>query len=92
MVHTHPAATTTTTACGLPDATDYVYVLGVVALLLLPDAKSIRLGVFGFERYFRDLPGAARVAETAAKGDTLEGSVPYQDVLGQLLDWDKESG
>ena len=33
--------TTTTSTCGLPDVTDFIYVLAAVALLLLPDAINI---------------------------------------------------
>jgi hypothetical protein len=54
---THPVCQVTTAAsapvrktCGLPDVTDYIYVLAVVALLLLPDAKSIKIGGLEFER------------------------------------------
>src|ERR1035438_430603 len=42
--------TTTTTTCGLPSVSDFVYVLAVVGLLLLPDAKSLSFGGLGFER------------------------------------------
>jgi hypothetical protein len=42
--------TTTTTTCSLPSVSDFVYVLAVVGLLLLPDAKSLSFGGLGFER------------------------------------------
>jgi hypothetical protein len=45
-----PAKTTTTQTCGLPDVTDFVYVLAAVALLLLPDTQRLRVGGFEFER------------------------------------------
>lgn len=45
-----PAKTTTTQTCGLPDITDFVYVLAAVALLLLPDAQRLKVGGFEFER------------------------------------------
>ena len=41
---------TTTSTCGLPDVTDFVYVLAAVALLLLPDAQRLKIGGFEFER------------------------------------------
>jgi hypothetical protein len=40
----------TTRTCGLPDVTNDVYLIAVVALLLLPDAKSIKVGGFEFQR------------------------------------------
>jgi hypothetical protein len=45
-----PAAKTTTQTCGLPDVTDFVYVLAAVAILLIPDAQRLRVGGFEFER------------------------------------------
>jgi hypothetical protein len=45
-----PAKTTTTQTCGLPDITDFIYVLAAVALLLLPDTQKLRVGGFEFER------------------------------------------
>jgi hypothetical protein len=45
-----PAKTTTTQTCGLPDITDFIYVLAAVALLLLPDTQKLRIGGFEFER------------------------------------------
>jgi hypothetical protein len=44
------AKTTTTQTCGLPDVTDFIYVLAAVALLLLPDTQRLRVGGFEFER------------------------------------------
>jgi hypothetical protein len=53
----HPVCQVTTAAsgavtktCGLPDVTDFIYVLAVVAILLLPEAKSIKIGSLQFER------------------------------------------
>lgn len=52
----HPVCQVTTVAghvtrtCGLPDVTDFIYVLAVVAVLLLPDAKSIKIGGVEFVR------------------------------------------
>ena len=40
----------TTKICGLPDMTSYLCLLAVVALLLLPDAASIKVGGFEFQR------------------------------------------
>jgi hypothetical protein len=45
-----PAKTTTTQTCGLPDITNFIYVLAAVALLLLPDTQRLRVGGFEFER------------------------------------------
>jgi len=42
--------TTTTQTCGLPDATDLLYVLAAVVVLLIPDAQRLRIGGFEFER------------------------------------------
>lgn len=39
-----------TKTCGLPGAADFVYVLAVVAVLLLPEAKSIKIGGLEFDR------------------------------------------
>lgn len=41
---------TTTSTCGLPDVTDFIFVLAAVALLLLPDAQRLKIGGFEFER------------------------------------------
>lgn len=68
--------------CSLPDVTSFVYVLAPVAMLLLPDAKSIRLGVLGVE--LRELEGASKVVGAVAKGDTPDDSVPADDVLDDL--------
>jgi hypothetical protein len=43
-------SSTTTRTCGLPDVTDFVYVLAAIALLLLPDAQRLKIGGFEFER------------------------------------------
>jgi hypothetical protein len=40
----------TTENCGLPGPSNYGYLVAVVVLLLLPDAKSIKVGGFEFER------------------------------------------
>jgi hypothetical protein len=45
-----PATMTTTQTCGLPDVTDFAYVLAAVLLLLIPDVQRLRLGGFEFER------------------------------------------
>jgi hypothetical protein len=42
--------TTTTQTCGLPNATDLLYVLAAVIVLLIPDAQRLRIGGFEFER------------------------------------------
>lgn len=43
-------ATTTTRTCGLPDVSDFVYVLAAVVILLLPDVQRLRIGGLEFER------------------------------------------
>lgn len=43
-------SSTTTQTCGLPDVTDFVYVLAAVVVLLVPDAQRLRIGGFEFER------------------------------------------
>ncbi len=45
-----PAQAMTTQTCGLPDVADFAYVLAAVAVLLLPDAQSIKIGGFEFDR------------------------------------------
>jgi hypothetical protein len=51
VTHTgSPGGTTTTKVCGMFDVTDYIYVLAVVGVLLLPDIKSLKIGGFEFER------------------------------------------
>jgi len=47
---TTATAKTTTQTCGLPDVTEFVYVLAAVAILMLPDAHRLRIGGFEFER------------------------------------------
>lgn len=47
---TGTGTTTTTQTCGLPDATDLLYVLTAVIVLLIPDAQRLRIGGFEFER------------------------------------------
>jgi len=49
-VTTGPSKSTTTQTCGLPDVTDFVYILLAVILLLIPDAQKLRIGGFEFER------------------------------------------
>jgi hypothetical protein len=51
---------TQTTTCGLPSTSDFVYVLAVVGLLLLPDAKSIGFGGFQFERLAKEVEQQTR--------------------------------
>lgn len=43
-------SSTTTTTCGLPDVTDFIYVLAAIGLLLLPDAQKLKIGGLEFER------------------------------------------
>ena len=47
---TTATGTTSTQTCGLPDATDLLYVLTAVVVLLIPDAQRLRIGGFEFER------------------------------------------
>jgi hypothetical protein len=70
--------TAVTRSCGLPDVSDYIYVLGLVALLLMPDAASITLGVFKFERI---LSRATKLARAAGAGDTPKNARSADDVL-----------
>lgn len=49
-VSTPGSAPKTTQTCGLPDVTDFVYVVAAAALLLIPDAQRLRVGGFEFER------------------------------------------
>jgi hypothetical protein len=41
---------TTTSTCGLPNISDFAFVLAVVVVLLVPDAQRLRVGGFEFER------------------------------------------
>lgn len=49
-VSTPGLPTKMTQTCGLPDVTDFIYVLAAVALLMIPDAQRLRVGGFEFER------------------------------------------
>jgi hypothetical protein len=80
-----PAKVTTTRSCDLPSISDYAYLLAPAVLLILPDAKSIKLGGFGYESLTDEIAGAVSVAGQAAGGDTPEDSEPAEDVLGRLL-------
>jgi hypothetical protein len=42
--------TTTTRDCGLPSVSAYLYVIAVVAILLLPDMRRVKVGGVEFER------------------------------------------
>jgi hypothetical protein len=46
----HGSLAATTKACGPPDVTDFVYVLAVVVVLILPDLKSLKIGGFELQR------------------------------------------
>ena len=77
---------TTTQTCGLPDATSYLGVLALVALLIYPDAKSIWIAGFGIEKRIREaVDPAAKMAREAAEGDIIEGSQQARDVIQQRL-------
>lgn len=76
--------TRTTRSCGLPDATSYLYVFGVVAMLLLPDARSIRVGAFQFDR-LEAAAAAAQVGRRAVEGDKPEGAQTASQVFNELL-------
>ena len=54
QVTTVPSGAATKT-CGLPDVTDFIYVLAVVAILLLPETKSIKIGGLEFHRLTTEL-------------------------------------
>jgi hypothetical protein len=73
-----------TRTCGLPDVASYLYIFGVIALLLLPDAQSISVGGFQFKR-LNDAASAALLTRQAIAGDVVEGAEDAPDVLGQLL-------
>jgi hypothetical protein len=47
---TDGATTTVTKTCGLPDVADFVLVLAVVVVLILPDAQRLRIGGLEFDR------------------------------------------
>lgn len=47
---TSGATRTVTRTCGLPDITDFVIVLAVVVVLVLPDAQKLKIGGLEFER------------------------------------------
>jgi hypothetical protein len=49
-LNSHAAGAQITRTCGLPDVSNFVYVLAVVSVLLLPDARSIKIGALSFER------------------------------------------
>lgn len=55
--------------------------IAVVAILLLPDMRRVKVGGVEFER----LVEAAEVAQEARRGDVIDDSLEAQDVLGDLL-------
>ena len=74
-----PAKTTTTQTCGLPDVTDFVYVLAAVALLLVPDAQKLRVGGFEFERL------SSKIEEQTHEIDQLRQTVSTTINIGSDL-------
>jgi len=79
-------AAATTRSCGLPGTAGYIYVGAIVLLLLLPDAKAIRIAGASFERYdSAELPGALRVIVQAVSGDTPPARTPATDVVPEEL-------
>ena len=50
----------TTQTCGLPNVSDYIYVLAVVGVLLLPDARSLKIGGFEFQRLTTEVESTRR--------------------------------
>jgi hypothetical protein len=73
------AKSTTTKTCGLPDVTDFAYVLAAVAVLLLPDAQKLKIGGFEFERL------ANRVEEQAHEINQLRNTVNTTVTIGADL-------
>ena len=45
--------------CGLPDTSDYLYVLAVAGLLLLPDVQSLKIGGFEFKQLSNEVANQA---------------------------------
>jgi hypothetical protein len=77
-----PGKTTTSRDCGLPDATSYLGVLALAALLLYPDAKTIWIGGFGIERRLgpaEDVTAEATGGDVV--GDVIAGSKPAQELI-----------
>ena len=70
---------TTTSTCGLPDVTDFIYVLAAVALLLLPDAQRLKIGGFEFERL------ASKVEEQTREINQLRQTVSTTINIGSDL-------
>jgi hypothetical protein len=73
-----PASVTKT--CGLPDVADYIYVLAVLGLLLLPDAKSLSFGGLAFERLTQE------VKQQASELGQLKQQVSTTINIGAALD------
>jgi hypothetical protein len=73
------AKSTTTQTCGLPDVSDFIYVLAAVALLLLPDAQRLKIGGFEFERL------ASKVDEQTREIGQLRQTVSTTVTIGSDL-------
>jgi hypothetical protein len=52
--------TATTTTCGLPPVSDFIYVLAVVGVLLIPDAGILKIGGLHFERLSNRIEAQSR--------------------------------
>ena len=79
MTVTSGGKATTTSTCGLPDVTDFIYVLAAVALLLLPDAQRLKIGGFEFERL------ASKVEEQTREINQLRQTVSTTINIGSDL-------
>jgi hypothetical protein len=76
------AGTSTTKVCGTPDVSDYFYVLAVVGLLLLPDAKSLKIGGLEFERLTTEVSKqASEIGQLRQEISTVVNSTNNLSVL-----------
>jgi hypothetical protein len=73
---------TTTRSCGIPSVSNYVYVLAVAVVLLLPDVQRLKIGNVEFERL---LAGAAQLTQQVKRGDTPGDSQPAGQVIDEVL-------
>lgn len=79
MTVTTGTTRTVTRTCGLPDIADFVVVLAVVAVLILPDAKKLKIGGLEFERL------ASRVEEQTREIQHLTQTVSTTVNIGSDL-------
>ena len=79
-----PSGSKTTTTCGLPSISYYLVVLAVVGVLLLPDAKSIKIGGLEFERLVTQVEQQTNEIKALQQTITTTVNVSTQTLLEEL--------